>query len=198
VLVANAGVAHFGALDRVSRGEWDWVFSVNLFGVVNTVDAFLPLLRETPGKRQIAITSSGAYLAPGPRIGVYTASKFAVAAYGETLRLELAPEGIGVSLILPGSTDTRLLETSAAARPADLGGQRFFDEDLAVTAATNPHGDVVSPEEAAAEVVPQILADEQFVITHGASREAFRSRTHAFDAAYDRMEASTAGPTRRR
>src|SRR6516225_7583740 len=56
VLCANVGVQQFGAIDRLTDADWDWTMSVNFRGVVNTVGAFLPLLRADDGARHIVLT----------------------------------------------------------------------------------------------------------------------------------------------
>jgi NAD(P)-dependent dehydrogenase (short-subunit alcohol dehydrogenase family) len=76
--------------------------SVNVLGTVATVDAFLPQLRAASGLRRILLTASTSSVFAAPRLGAYTASKYAVLGYGETLRQELAAEGIGVTIMLPG------------------------------------------------------------------------------------------------
>jgi NAD(P)-dependent dehydrogenase (short-subunit alcohol dehydrogenase family) len=130
VLCANVGVQQFGAVERLTEQDWRWVLDVNVLGVVNTVSAFLPLLRATSGNRRILLTSSSAALVPGVRLAAYTASKFAVMGYGETLRLELALEGIGVSILFPAGMRTRHLESSARARPAEIGKWAIQPDDI--------------------------------------------------------------------
>jgi NAD(P)-dependent dehydrogenase (short-subunit alcohol dehydrogenase family) len=195
VLCANAGVVNFGLLERATEEEWRWILDVNLLGVVRTVNAFLPLLRETSGDRHVAITSSGAFLAPAPRLGLYSATKFAVSAYAEVLRHELAADGIGVSAVLPGSMNTRLLETSAAAYPDELGEHGSLTDDVAIMARF-PHGEVLTAEEAVADVLPQILANEPIIVTHGEHwRGLFEERVRAVEAALDRMDVTRAAVT---
>ena len=121
ILCANVGVQQFGAIDRLTEQDWRWVLDVNVMGVVYTVNAFLPLLRKSQGQHHVAITASSAALTPGLRMAAYTTSKYAVTGYGETLRMELASEGIGVLIIVPAGMTTRHLESSAAARPTELG-----------------------------------------------------------------------------
>ncbi|MFP5307120.1 MAG: SDR family NAD(P)-dependent oxidoreductase, partial [Gammaproteobacteria bacterium] len=87
VLCANVGVQHFGAIDRLSDQDWSWVLSVNVIGVIQTVDAFLPLLRTAQGERHIVLTSSSSYFTPGVRMAAYVSSKYAVVGYGEVLRM---------------------------------------------------------------------------------------------------------------
>jgi NAD(P)-dependent dehydrogenase (short-subunit alcohol dehydrogenase family) len=186
VVCANAGVIHFAALDRETDAGWRWILDVNLMGVVRTVNAFLPLVRETPGDRRIVVTSSGAALAPSRRIGVYNAAKYAVMGYAETLRLELEQESIGVSIVCPGSMNTPMLESSGTLRPADVPAEESLEDELAIVVATSPHRDVIDPRDAAAHVVPLVFANEPFIVTHGDSRDAFRRRVDAIEAAYER------------
>ena len=111
VLSNNAGVsAPQGPIADKTDKDWQWVFSVNLFGIVKAVQAFLPGMRaRTRGHARghalgqgegghIVNTSSmaGLIAVPELQVGVYTASKYACTAYCEILRAELAPEGIGV------------------------------------------------------------------------------------------------------
>src|SRR5579885_3814605 len=97
VLCNNAGVFLAGSLAEATREEWAWLLAVNLLGVVEGVRACLPLLRKAgPREAHIVNTASGAGLSAPPGMGIYTTTKFAVVGYSETLRRDLAPEGIGV------------------------------------------------------------------------------------------------------
>jgi NAD(P)-dependent dehydrogenase (short-subunit alcohol dehydrogenase family) len=140
VLCANVGVQQFGSIERLTEQDWRWVLDVNVIGLIYTVNAFLGLLRKSQGRRHIAITSSSAAFTPGVRMGAYTASKYAVTRYGETLRMELAAEGIGVSIIFPAGMITRHLESSAAARPAELGKSELRREDIDQMMASRKNG----------------------------------------------------------
>src|SRR6185503_1198578 len=90
LLCANAGVSRMAGIERLTREDWRWLFDVNLFGVVETVRAFLPLLKANAGGGHIVITASLSSLYPTRSQGAYAATKAAVAMYGETLALELA------------------------------------------------------------------------------------------------------------
>ena len=114
----NAGIAMArGSRIALTDDDWTWVLTVNVLGTVRTVAAFLPLLRGRDGWRQISITASSGVFVPAIRLGAYTTSKSALVGYGDTLRLELADEGIGVTVVFPAGMMTRHLESSAAARP---------------------------------------------------------------------------------
>ena len=181
VLCANVGVQQFGAIDRLTEQDWRWVLDVNVLGVIHTVNAFLPLLRRSQGQRRIAITSSSAALTPGVRMGAYTMSKYAVTGYAETLRMELAAESIGVSIIFPAGMITRHLESSAAARPAELGKSEFRREDIDAMMASRKMqsaSHVATAEHATRHVLADLAANERYIITHGEYSDNLRT-SHA-------------------
>lgn len=192
VVCANVGVQQFGAIELLTEREWSWVLDVNVLGVVRTVTAFLPLLRAATGWRRIVITSSSGALVPGVRLGAYTASKCAVMGFGETLRMELADEGIGVSVLFPAGMSTRHLETSAAAKPPAAGEWTVAPDDIEAMMASRSISDshVATPEHAARNLLAELERDPPFIVTHGDFRDAFRARIADLEAAFDRMEQS--------
>jgi NAD(P)-dependent dehydrogenase (short-subunit alcohol dehydrogenase family) len=192
VLCANVGVQQFGAIDRLTDDDWSWVINVNVLGTVRTVAAFLPLLRRGAGWRRIVLTASSGVFVPGVRLGAYQTSKFAVWGYGETLRQELADEGIGVSVLFPAGMTTRHLESSARARPADKGAWVIAPDDVEAMMASRKMGGehVAAPEHAVRNLITGLLANEPIIITHGAYRAEYHQRLAAIEAAFDRMERS--------
>jgi NAD(P)-dependent dehydrogenase (short-subunit alcohol dehydrogenase family) len=105
-LVNNAGVTVNGAIEYLELDELRRQFEVNLFGHVAVTQALLPGIRAAKG-RIVNIGSIGGRTAL-PFIGAYTASKFAMHGLTDSLRLELAPAGIHVALVEPGSIDTEI------------------------------------------------------------------------------------------
>lgn len=192
VLCANVGVQQFGAIDRLTEHDWEWVLDVNVLGTVRTVRAFLPMIRAHEGWRRILLTSSSSVLAPGVRMGAYQTSKFAVTGFGETLREELAPEQIGVTVLFPHGMTTRHLESSADARPAHLDATGAAADDLEAMLAHRPMSeeDVASPEHAVRNLWRDLVDDVPYSVTHGAFRPSYELRRDAMDAAFDRMEGS--------
>ena len=192
VLCANVGVQQFGAIDSLTDDDWRFVLDVNVLGTVRTVRAFLPLLRARAGYRRIVLTASLSVLAPAVRMAAYQTSKFAVMGFGETLRHELAGEGIGVTILIPGGMMTRHLETSMHARPAELATTGAREDDLTAMLAHRPVGehDVVMPEHAIRNLLADLDADEPYSVTHGDVRDAYNERHAAMTAALDRMEQS--------
>lgn len=189
VLCANVGVQQFGAIDRLTEQDWRWVLEVNVMGVVRTVAAFLPLMRRTPGERRIAITSSSGALTPGIRMAAYTTSKYAVTGYSETLRMELAEEGIGVTTIFPAGMVTRHLESSIKARPAELGPSELRREDIDAMMASrqmDAANHVATAEHATRHLLADLAANERYIITHGEYRQQLLDNHEAILRGHDR------------
>lgn len=191
LVVSNVGVQLFGAVDRLTDQEWRWVLDVNVVGAARTARAFLPLLRDAP-KGRLAFTTSSSVLDPAGRLGVYQASKFAVWGLAETLRLELAGQ-VAVSVIFPSGMRSRHLESSAAVQPAELRRPIGDPSDFEAMAASNP-GMVqapISPDEAAANVIDEVLAGVRYIITHGDLATAVRERSTLLQNAADDARSRT-------
>ncbi|MDI1475684.1 SDR family NAD(P)-dependent oxidoreductase [Polyangium sp. y55x31] len=127
LLVNNAGVSVAGPFEATPLEDVDWIVSVNFWGVVHGCRAFLPALRREPEAHIVNVTSSFAWLGlPGK--SAYSATKAAVRAFSESLRIELAsaspPENpVGVTLLFPGPVDTNIIQagrvTSETQRSAE-------------------------------------------------------------------------------
>ncbi|HTV74168.1 MAG TPA: SDR family oxidoreductase [Candidatus Acidoferrales bacterium] len=116
-LVNNAGIVVAGPLEIISDEDLRRQFDVNFFGAMAVTRAFLPLLRASRGR--IVNLSSIAGKVSVPFNGAYSASKFALEAASDALRLELFPMGIHVSLIEPGQIATPIWQRAGdAARTA--------------------------------------------------------------------------------
>jgi NAD(P)-dependent dehydrogenase (short-subunit alcohol dehydrogenase family) len=186
-------VVQFGPIDRLTEADWQWVLDVNVVGMARTIMAFLPGMRARSSRRHVVLTASSSVLDPGARLGAYTVSKFAVMGLGETLRLELAAEDIGVSILIPGPMSTRHLESSAAARPAELGPSTLRADDIEAAMADrgiSVETHAVPPEFAIRNLMEGIRENSRYIITHGAYRQRFEERYEDLRRSYDRMEAS--------
>lgn len=113
VLVNNAGYAVRGAVEEIAEEQVRDMFDVNVYGVMRMLRAVLPQMRRQGAGRIINISSLAGKLAV-PANGAYSASKFAVEALSDALRLEVAPFGIQVVLIEPGSIKTHFTATTEA------------------------------------------------------------------------------------
>ncbi|MCB1687338.1 MAG: SDR family NAD(P)-dependent oxidoreductase [Halioglobus sp.] len=194
VVCPNVGVQQFGAIDKLTDNDWAWVHTVNVMGVINTVSAFLPLVRKSSGdSRHILLTASASCFTPGARMAAYVATKYAVVGYGEVLRMELAEEGINVSMIFPAGMTTRHLESSRAARPAALGESKLDREDVEVMmASSNISVDthLASAEHAVRNLLSELRAKQPYIITHGSYRAQVEEQQRKVLDAFDRMLAN--------
>jgi short-subunit dehydrogenase len=118
LLVNNAGVALGGTFEQVSEADFDWLFSINFFGVVRMTRAFLPMLKESDDARLVNISSIFGIIAiPGQ--ATYAASKFAVRGLSEALRHELAGTSVGVTVVHPGGVATSIADSARTAKAAN-------------------------------------------------------------------------------
>jgi NAD(P)-dependent dehydrogenase (short-subunit alcohol dehydrogenase family) len=189
VLCANVGVQQFGAIGSLREEEWRWVLDVNVMGVINTVDVFLPQLRKGSGRRHVVVTSSNAYYSPGVRMAAYTTSKYAVTGYAETLRMELAEEGVGVSILFPAGMSTTHLQSSVKARPAKLGEGKVDRADIEAmmqSRGVDSASQVATAEHATRHLLAGLDTNARYIVTHGECRDVI-VRDHAeLLAAHDR------------
>ncbi len=160
LLFNNAGVAVFGSFVEATQADWDFTMGVNFQGVVNGLRAFVPGMASR-GSGHIVNTASMSGLIGMENLSVYCASKFAVVGLTESLRRELAPAGIGVTVLCPMVVDTPISENSTRMRPADLQNNTTAPE---VTA--NLVGGVIAVEDVADLVVEAIRSNQPYVLTH--------------------------------
>ena len=111
-LVNNAGIAVGGPLELVRLDDIRRLFEVNVIGQLAVTQEFLPMLRAARGR--IVLMSSVSGRIGQPFIGPYTASKFALEALGDTLRIELRSSHVQVSLVEPGAVATTIWDKGRA------------------------------------------------------------------------------------
>jgi NAD(P)-dependent dehydrogenase (short-subunit alcohol dehydrogenase family) len=153
-LVNNAGIAVGGPLEFLPLPEIRKQLEVNVLGQIMVIQAFLPLLRLARGR--IVIMGSIAGRVASPFIGPYSASKYALEAITDALRVELLPWGLSVSIIEPGDVATPIWKKSLAAAQKTLQGFPSHVVDLygpALTAVTR-----VAEKAAAAGIDPDSVA----------------------------------------
>lgn len=109
ILINNAGVGGGGPFERWNDKGWDWTVSVNLMSVIYGCDIFGRMMAEQ-GSGHIVSTASIAGMMPLDS-SAYSATKFGVVAVSESLREELAPKGVGVSILCPGFVKTNIIHS---------------------------------------------------------------------------------------
>lgn len=100
-LVNNAGYGQFGALEELSDADVRRQFETNVFGLLSMTRAFMPAMRARGAGRIVNVSSVGGRVT-FPLVGAYHATKYAVEALSDTLRMELRGFGVGVAIIEPG------------------------------------------------------------------------------------------------
>lgn len=144
LLFNNAGVAVGGNFEDVSETDFDWLMSINFWGVVRMTRAFLPFLREADEAHITNISSLFGLIAPAGQTA-YSASKFAVRGFSDALRHELSGSSVGVTTVHPGGIKTSIAKNARHAANADAEelakGQEAFEKFL------------VMPPEQAAETI---------------------------------------------
>ena len=193
VLCNNAGVAAGGGIDVVSVDSWRWVVDVNLMGVVYGVRSFLPQMRVHGEGGHILNTASMAGMINGMGFSPYAATKYAVVAMSEGLRLQLAPFGIGVSVLCPHFVRTRIAE-SGRNRPERYGRMPSLDPNSPAAATLADIQTRVAagldPASVAGRVLNAIRADELYIFTHPNMRQIVDGRFATIQAAMDSVTAS--------
>ncbi|WP_428408997.1 SDR family NAD(P)-dependent oxidoreductase [Hyphococcus sp.] len=173
LLFNNAGINLFQTIDESTYDDWDWVLGVNLHGVINGVQIFVPRMKERGKGGHVVNTASMASFLAGPVPGIYNTAKFAVRGLSESLRYSLAPHGIGVSALCPGlvkthiyaSDDVRPEALNARGKPVDAS----FNAQLAKV-----HEAGMEPDEVAAKTLQSIRDNKFYIFTHPEFRDELR------------------------
>jgi NAD(P)-dependent dehydrogenase (short-subunit alcohol dehydrogenase family) len=110
MLVNNAGVGGAGPYGMWTDAAWDWTIGVNLMAVVSGIEIFGPLIEKHQEPGHIVSTASMAGLVSMSSLP-YNVTKYGVVALSEGLRAELAPRGIGVSVLCPGFIRTHIMDS---------------------------------------------------------------------------------------
>ncbi len=153
IIVNNAGVSAGGYFEKIPLDKWEWIIDINLKSIIYGCRAFIPMLKEQ-GYGYIVNTASNAGMASLPEMGSYNMTKAGVISMSETLRLELAPHNIGVSVICPTFFKTNLMNqfTSPDERQRKLA-EAFFNKST------------VTSEKIARHVICSIRKKRFYIIT---------------------------------
>jgi NAD(P)-dependent dehydrogenase (short-subunit alcohol dehydrogenase family) len=169
----NAGVNLFQTIEESSYDDWDWIVGVNLHGVINGVQTFVPrILARGQGGHVVNTASMAGFLA-GPVAGIYNCTKFAVRGLSESLRYSLAPQGVGVSVLCPGLVRSHIY-ASDEVRPDALRAHAKPSDPAAVAALAQVHEAGMEPAEIAAKVLDAVRANRFYVFTHPEHKDEVR------------------------
>jgi len=194
VVCNNAGVAAAGGIDNISLDNWRWVLDVNLMGVLHGIRTFLPHIRTHGEGGHIVNTASMAGMNSGLGFSPYSASKFAVVNMSEGLAMQVAPLGIGVTVLCPGFVRTRIWE-SGRNRPGRYGPAQAPDPASAAGKLAAQLAELgrsgLDPTDIASQVLTAIREDQLYVFTHAGPswRAELKERFGAILAAMDKAAA---------
>jgi NAD(P)-dependent dehydrogenase (short-subunit alcohol dehydrogenase family) len=156
VLVNNAGVALAGGFLDTPLEDWDWVVSINLWGVIHGCAFFIPpMVDRAQGGHVVNVSSSAAFVAAS-LLPAYSTTKFAVLGLSEALRAELGDHGIGVTAICPGVIDTPI--TRSVRRRGRLSADETHGRVMA-----DFHRRGYGPEKVAARIIGAVRANRAVV-----------------------------------
>jgi len=194
VLVNNAGIGYFGAIEESEETEVRRMFDINFFGLANVTNAVLPIMRGQRSGHILNIASIGGLVAY-PAVGFYNATKFAVDGFSESLAKETAHLGIKVTIIAPSGFRTDWAGRSANNSPIVI-------EDYAPSAGANrasirnasgkQPGDPVRAAKAMIDVVESPTPPMRLLLGAGALRSA-RTKLELLKKDYDTWEDTTLG-----
>ena len=131
LVINNAGVAVSGRVGEISIADWQWLLGVNLWGVIHGCHVFAPRLRRQKSGHILNVASL-AGLVHLPPLAPYNVAKAGVVALSETLRFELARDGVGVTVLCPSFFATNI----AASSRGDAGGRELGAKVLAKSKVT--------------------------------------------------------------
>lgn len=194
VVCNNAGVAVGGPLDAMQYKDWDWVLGVNLSGVINGVQTFVNRIKAHGEGGHIINTASMAGHMAVPGLGVYNTTKFAVVGLSETMRIDLAPHNIGVSVLCPGVVTTGIFD-SGRNRPNDLKTETdtaamVLTADLSDTERTarlqELFAQALDPAVVGDMVLAAIQANDPYIFTHPELKAAVDMRGAQIAQSFER------------
>jgi len=181
LLFNNAGVYLGGEMCNATEDDWRFVLDVNLDGVFRVGQAFSRVLRAQGRGGHIVNTASvGGFVSHGGGLA-YAVSKFGVVAYSESMRVDLEPEGIGVSTLCPGPIDTNLPTSDRLRLKDEVAG--------GVSEALHPFiQGGMKPDEVGRIVLSGVRRNLAYIFTHDDMRDLFAQRFESILAGFDQID----------
>lgn len=164
ILFSNAGVGGgSGAFEQYDTDVWRWNYAVNAHAHLYACRTFLGEMKASGEASHLVITSSMVAIVPPPISVAYISSKYATLGIAMALRNELGPSCVGVSVLMPGMSATRIVETTRDLRPVE---QETDDAAATSHAMQGVLAGGMSPDKVGARVVEAIERDDYWIFTH--------------------------------
>jgi NAD(P)-dependent dehydrogenase (short-subunit alcohol dehydrogenase family) len=164
ILINNAGVASIGFMGDIPMKDWEWIVSINFWGVVYGCHAFVPRMKRQ-GSGHIVNVASAAGILSSAEMAPYNMTKAAVISLTETLKSELAPYSIGVTVTCPTFIKTNLMEK-----------MRYTDEFQKKVSTTGVDNARWTPDMIAAQVIDAVKKDKLYVVPQAAAKMLWYSK----------------------
>lgn len=187
LLCNNAGVSGYDRIFDIKPEYWRWLMGVNLDGVFNGTQIVGARILAHGEGGHIVNTSSmaGMTLPPGAKMSPYVASKFAVVGFSEAMRFELDPQGIGVSVLLPGTVRSGIGPNSMRMAPESTKSDAREAAFQRMEAAKSriPAEVWHDPRTVGDRVVKAVLANAFYIFTHKERIDLVKARHERIEAA---------------
>lgn len=164
ILINNAGVASIGFMGDIPMKDWEWIVSINFWGVVYGCHAFVPRMKKQ-GSGHIVNVASAAGILSSAEMSPYNATKAAVISLTETLKSELAPYNIGVTVTCPTFIRTNLMEK-----------MRFTDDFQRQVSTAGVDNARWTPGMIADLVIDAVKKDQLYVVPQAAAKMFWYSK----------------------
>ena len=185
VLCNNAGVNGGGTADDPEFDGWDKAMAVNLGGVINGTKLIVPIIKAQGEGGHVVCTSSMAGVVPLPGLAAYSTAKYAVRGFAESLRMQLAPLGIGVSCLFPGATRTGMLYAPEDKPEEQIDEAAAGDFQKALWDAAR---DAIDPLDTGRAVVEAIKENRFHIFTNREFLDEVIARNREMEAAFPEQD----------
>jgi NAD(P)-dependent dehydrogenase (short-subunit alcohol dehydrogenase family) len=171
LLFNTAGVSIFGPLQDATHEDWQWQLDVNLWGVINGIQTFLPRMLDRGDDCHIVNTASMSAFVSLARTGIYCTTKMALRGLSECLHMDLEGTNVRVSMLCPGAVNSNIHE-AVLTRPKHLEKTGYYGADPEVFARLKEVISVgMEPETLARYVLEGVQDDELYILPYPEFRE---------------------------
>jgi NAD(P)-dependent dehydrogenase (short-subunit alcohol dehydrogenase family) len=183
LLFNTAGVSQFGPMQDATREDWEWQINVNLWGMINGIQVFLPRMLARGNDCHIINTASMSAFVSLARTGLYCTTKMAVRGLTECLSMDLENTKVRVSLLCPGAVNSNIHE-SVLSRPKHLEKTGYYGADPEVFSWLKKVIEVgMEPETLARYVLKGVLDNAFYILPYPEFREPLENiHTRVMDA----------------
>lgn len=189
LLFNNAGIIDSVSPTMLSYDMWDYVMGINLEGVYNGIQTFVPQMLASPHACHIVNTSSEAGLVEAGSGFLYHASKYAVVGLSESLRRELAHHRIGVSVLFPGPVATDIVQNTRGLRPESAPTHSQRVTQILDTAHKILNEEGASPDGVGELVLDAVETNAPYIATRNFMQDYIQARSAGLGAAMVHAEA---------